>query len=137
MSVAVFGQQTRGNKGRAVLSEESDRIQAGRLVRVYENHEFLIPSPVANVSIKTVVNHAIACSCARASGAFGVLSWAQRLSIRNTEGNATISIRLNDPTGDVYTIDPGEVQDWDWVQIFDIFFTNATGIAIALKVAMG
>src|SRR5216110_637990 len=109
MSAPVpFATETRGTKtGRAILHVEAQRVQASRLVRVYESHELTIPTPLLTpTSLNAVVNHATSCTCGRAStagavAAFSLLPRAERLLLRNV-GAGQILFRLSDLLNDVF-----------------------------------
>jgi hypothetical protein len=139
VALVQFGAQIKGTKqaptGRSYLFEEQARIGAGRCVRNYESHEFVIPTPQASTSIRTIVTHSSGCSCARVSGAFGVIARANRVSIRNN-GNGAVIVRYNDQTADPFTIDSGENHDFNVVECEDIFLANTSGIATAVRVTM-
>ncbi len=136
MAVVPFASQVRGVKsGRAVLHEEAQRVQAARLCTVYEEHELTVPSPTTNVSIKTVVTHSSSCSCARASGAFGLIARAQRALIRNL-GNFAITVRFHVNDEDPVTIDAGEYLDWNFMEYEDLYLTNTSGSGVPIRVTM-
>lgn len=142
----TFAVQIRGNKsGRANLHEEAARVEASRLVRVYESHEFDLAGAISSpTSIRTIVTHSSGCSCARTSGAFGLITRAQRVAIRNvgqaggSAGPVTVRIvgLVTDQTNiDLVTVDPGEYADWNMMEIEDILFTTP-GVATRVRVLM-
>lgn len=147
----VFTSQARGTKtGRANLHEEAARVNASRLVRVYEAHEFDIAGAISTAkSIRdgAFLNHATSCSCARASGAFGLIGRAQRLTVRNVGQDAGSAGRVVlqvvsilgtttvDTNIDKVTLDAGEFMDWNMSEIEDIFFTTP-GVATRVRITL-
>jgi len=136
MAVAVYGTRTRGAVAPEVFHEAAMRKLASDRSLLYEAHEFLIATPSTNVSIRTVVNHATSCSCARATGFLGIMARAQRVSIRNI-GAGSVTVKFNDAALDPITIEDGEKFDWDFTEATDIFFTNVGGSAVAVRVLLG
>src|SRR5437899_3044321 len=125
MAIQLFATQSRGAKtGRAVLHEEAQRVQASRLVRTYESHEFSIPTPLlspTSINSLTVVNHAISCTCGRsnsggAKAAFFLCPFVQRLLIRNL-GSGPLLFRMDDVAADAFTVDAGEYSDLDVMEM--------------------
>lgn len=135
MVIPDFATQVRGTKsGRSVLHEEAQRVQAARLVKVYENHEFSLPSPSTNQPLSTFTHTAGGCLCNR--GAFTLIDRAQTAYIRN-RGTTTVTLRFNDTDEDAITLEAGEYLQFDFLEITEIYMTNATGVAITLKILLG
>ena len=136
MAVTPFGSQIRGVKsaGRAVLAEEAARVTASRAVRVYESHEFSVPSPVTNWSMTTDLNHVADCTCGRS--AFNLLARALQVQIRN-RGSQVVKVKFNDTAEDLITVEDGENLQWTFCEVSEVLFTNATGVAIPVRVTMG
>ena len=135
MAVPDFATQARGTKtGRAVLHEEAQRVNASRLVKVYENHEISLPSPSTDQPLSTFVHTAGGCTCNRA--AFDLIERAQTLFIRN-RGSGAVSFRFNDLLEDPITLEAGEYLQFNWLEITEIYMTNASGVAVLLKMMMG
>lgn len=141
MALPAFNSQIRGTKtGRAVLAEEAARVEASRLVAIYENHEFDLGTPTTNLSLDDAVNHATSCTCARAStgastAAFFLIGRAQRVSIRNL-GSNVVSVRMGDAAADKVSIDAGEYLDWNFMEITNLFLTNAGANACPVRIVL-
>ena len=148
MSAAVpWGTETRGQKtGRAILAVEAARINAARMVRVYESHELSVPFPLNTpTSLNAIVNHATSCTCGRAStagaiAAFFLLPRAERLLLRNV-GAGQILFRLSDALNDVFSLDAGEYVDFSMIEFDDLLFqntvaSNPAAVAVPVKVTL-
>jgi hypothetical protein len=135
MAAPAFRQRLQGTRTPEVLHEAAMRKLAADRNIEYENHEFLVPAPASALSIKTIVNHATNCTCGRASGAFGLIARTPRLSVRNT-GTGPIAVRMNQATADPLTVEDGERFDWDYTEVADVFFDNAGGEAIPVRVLL-
>lgn len=131
----VYGDAVVGQKPRSVLHEEAQRVQASRLVSLYESHELTLASPLTNVSLPAAVNHATSCTCGRAAGGFDLVPRAQRVTIRNM-GTGTIQVRLGSSTADRTSLDAGEYLDWAFLELLALYFTNPSGIAVPIRVTL-
>lgn len=130
----VFGDGIAGTKTRDNIHEQAAKTQASRLVTICENHEFNVPGLVNNVSLRTVVDHTAACSCG--ASAFGRLARAQRALIRNTS-DVILTFRFGTSTADKFTLVAGEYLDWDFHEFTDLFITNPSALAQAVKITLG
>ena len=122
----------RGDKLSENIHEAAAKVTANNRRRRYENHQFTIPSGSTNLSINDI-NHTADCTCGRASGFLGVIGRAARVSHRNV-GDAPITLKYNLASGDPITLDDGERHDWDFTEVEDIKYTNASGIGVTIRV---
>jgi hypothetical protein len=133
MALPAYNAPTKGVTCPTNLYEAAMRNLAGDRRLVYESHEFLLPSPVTNWSLKNDLNHAVDCSCQRASGFGGIIKRAGRSAIRNI-GAGIVTFKYNQPDEDPISLEDGEKEDWDFTEIEDILFTNVGGSAVGLRV---
>lgn len=112
-----------GGRGRQTLWERQATDLGARLNVEYEAHRFDIPGLADKVSIRTIVTHLTSCSCARTSGAFGVITRAGQVSIRN-DSDVEIDVRFNAATSDRVPVRSGEDLYWTFVETEDLFFSN-------------
>lgn len=118
-----------------VVSAEASKIQARRMGLVYEEHEFTLPTPSTDVTLAAAVNHATSCTCGRATGGFDIVSSAQRITIRNV-GTATLQVRMGLLAADKVSVDAGETLDWTFVQCPNLYLSNASGVAINVRISV-
>lgn len=134
MAIQIAERRVRGRQCPEVLHEGAMRVLASSRSVTYEAHEFTVPTPVSTpTAINDLIDHTTDCTCGRASGFLGVIDRAERISIRNRGANS-ITVRFNDPTNDPITIEDGEAYDWDFTEIEDVFFENAGGQAVPIRV---
>lgn len=118
------------------IHERAARQAGGRLNTIYENHEFTVPGLTSNVSLKSVVSHAAACTCARAAGAFVVIPRADQVSIRNYS-SLDLIVRFGSATADPVTVSAGEILYWTFVEVSDLFISNASALGVPVRIALG
>lgn len=131
----VFPPSPVGDIARPHLHEQATRQSAGRLRTRYEEHEFSVPVLADKLSLKgglvdSVIDHSTSCTCLRANpAAFALCDRVQNVTIRHG-GAVVLVVRFNDKTFDPVTISPGEILEWPYLEVVDVFFSNASGAAV-------
>jgi hypothetical protein len=135
MAILTFPDPARGVISRPHLHEQAARQQAGRIRPSYESHEFSVPVLATDLTLRggggsPVINHGTSCSCARADpAAFAINERAQQVVIRNN-GALTLTVRFNVASSDAVTVSPGEILDWPYLEVTEVYFTNPSGVTV-------
>lgn len=127
----------RGVDERAYLHEQAARAEAGRLRKVYECHEFNIPTDTAGEPLQTVTlnqSHVADCTCGE--GAFLKLTLAQRVAISNL-GSISCQVAFNAATNHKVTVGDGETLDWNFVEVGSLYLWNGSGsVVIPVRIVL-
>lgn len=124
------------DRSRQNIHERAAIVIGARLDNAYENHGFDIPGLAAAVSLASVVTHSSGCTCARVTGAFGLISRAAQVSVRNLS-DGVILVRFNDATADPITVYPNDPMYWTFTEVTAIYLSNPSASPRAVAIALG
>lgn len=126
-----------GGRDRQTLWEREATELGARLNTTYEVHRFQVPGLADKWSLATL-DHAASCTCARASGAFGKITRAAQVVVRNNDADVELLVRFNTATDDPVPLPAGDDMFWTFVEVTAVLFSNPnSALAKTVTVALG